>query len=283
MAEIILSKESSESKIKRYFNAVLELSKSDNEFPINFDEVWMLVYEDKRSAIHELKDKFIKDVDYQTVRKKVQASNVAGFVWADEYHLTVSCMEFFIARKVRPVFEIYRKVFHKVANNAVALPSYQIDDRIERAKRWIEEEEVRQQLALENEQQQETISSQATELSIAEKQTAEYRNYINTLCTHTTTQIAREIGMRAAEINQKLNQIGVITKNGRGWQLTPRYDFFGYATTRPFTTTGSNGETINGTFLVWTPKGRSFILALHECDWDIKQSNDKMPTVFWNY
>lgn len=29
---LILSKESSESEIKRYFNAILELSKSDNEF-----------------------------------------------------------------------------------------------------------------------------------------------------------------------------------------------------------------------------------------------------------
>lgn len=38
-ANLILSKESSESEIKRYFNAVLELSKSDNEFPINIDEV----------------------------------------------------------------------------------------------------------------------------------------------------------------------------------------------------------------------------------------------------
>lgn len=113
---LVLSKESSESEIKAYFNAVLELSKSENEYPINFDEVWMLVYEDKKSAIRELKDKFMQDVDFQTVRKKVQASNVAGFVWADDYFLTVSCMEFFIARKVRMVFDVYRQVFHKVTN-----------------------------------------------------------------------------------------------------------------------------------------------------------------------
>ena len=116
---LVLSKESSESEIKAYFNAVLELSKSENEYPINFDEVWMLVYEDKKSAIRELKDKFMQDVDFQTVRKKVQASNVAGFVWADDYFLTVSCMEFFIARKVRMVFDVYRQVFHKVANGEV--------------------------------------------------------------------------------------------------------------------------------------------------------------------
>ncbi len=32
------------------------------------------------------------------------------------FMLSVSCLEFFIARKVRPVFEVYRKVFHKVVD-----------------------------------------------------------------------------------------------------------------------------------------------------------------------
>lgn len=110
MNDIILTKQSSENEIKDYFKAVLKLAKSQKEYPINFNEVWMLVYEDRRSAIYELKDKFIQDVDFQMVRKKVQASNVAGFVWADDYYLTVPCMEFFIARKVRPVLYHYVKV-----------------------------------------------------------------------------------------------------------------------------------------------------------------------------
>lgn len=41
------------------------------------------------------------------------------------------------------------------------LPSYQISSPRERAMKWIEEEEVRQQLALENKQQAETIEQQA--------------------------------------------------------------------------------------------------------------------------
>lgn len=66
MANLILSKESSESEIKRYFNAVLELSKSDNEFPINLDEVWMLIYSEKGKAVRALKENFIEGVDYNT-------------------------------------------------------------------------------------------------------------------------------------------------------------------------------------------------------------------------
>lgn len=136
MGNIVLTKESSEKEIKAYFAAVLKLTESQNEFPVNFDEVWMLVYEDKRSAIHELKDKFIKDVDFQTVRKKVQASNAAGYVWADDYYLTVPCMEFFIARKVRPVFEVYRQVFHTTAKNvAAAVPAPKLSEKL----MWVRE------------------------------------------------------------------------------------------------------------------------------------------------
>ena len=46
--DLILSKESSESEINAYFNVVLKLSQSDNEFPINLDEVWPLVYSEKK-------------------------------------------------------------------------------------------------------------------------------------------------------------------------------------------------------------------------------------------
>lgn len=36
--------------------------------------------------------------------------------------LSVPCLEFFIARKVRPVFEVYRQVFHKVASGELMQP-----------------------------------------------------------------------------------------------------------------------------------------------------------------
>ena len=117
MADLFLSKESSESEIKRYFNAVLELSESDNEFPVNLDEVWMLVYGRKSDATEALQRDFIENVDYRVLRQNPQNPN--GGRPTNEYRITVSCMEFFIARKVRSVFEVYRKVFHKTVNKAI--------------------------------------------------------------------------------------------------------------------------------------------------------------------
>lgn len=66
-------------------------------------------------------DQFIEGVDYQSVRKDAQQDleNSWGGNNKVDYKLSVSCLEFFIARKVRPVFEVYRQVFHKAINNLV--------------------------------------------------------------------------------------------------------------------------------------------------------------------
>lgn len=109
-----LSKASNNSDLKRYFIAVLELSGSGEEFPVSLDEVWMLIYGQKSDAVAALKSNFIQDVDYQVLRQNPQKSN--GGRPTNIYKLSVSCMEFFVARKIRPVFEVYRQVFHGMAN-----------------------------------------------------------------------------------------------------------------------------------------------------------------------
>ncbi|HAM85296.1 MAG TPA: hypothetical protein DCP35_15415 [Butyricimonas sp.] len=106
-----LTKQSSDSEIKRYFTAVLKLAKSREQFPVNLEEVWPLVYGKKSDAVQALQRDFIEDVDYQVLRQNPQNPN--GGRPINEYKLSVSCLEYFIVKKVRPVFEVYRKVFHK--------------------------------------------------------------------------------------------------------------------------------------------------------------------------
>lgn len=147
-----LTKQSSEAEIKAYFCAVLNLSESDEEFPVNLDDVWPLVYSRKDKAVRALQsnDLFIKGIDYQVLPQNGENSkaipqngeqdgNVLNLLpqngeqdnkrtkqWGGNnqvtYMLSVPCLEFFIARKVRPVFEVYRKVFHKVAERNATLP-----------------------------------------------------------------------------------------------------------------------------------------------------------------
>lgn len=112
--KIILSKESNVEDIKRYFEAVLKLSQSDDKFPINLDEVWMLVYTKRDKATEALKENFFEGEDFYLTQmgKVIQSTEIQNGIKV-EYKLTTSCMEYFIARKVRPVFEVYRQVFHK--------------------------------------------------------------------------------------------------------------------------------------------------------------------------
>lgn len=109
-----LTKQSSDSEIKAYFNAVLKLAKSSEQFPVNLEEVWPLVYGKKSDAVQALQRDFIEDVDYQVLRQNPQNPN--GGRPINEYKLSVSCLEYFIVKKVRPVFEVYRKVFHKTTS-----------------------------------------------------------------------------------------------------------------------------------------------------------------------
>lgn len=141
-----LTKKSSESEIKAYFTEVLKLAQSNEQFPVNLDDVWPLVYARKDKAVRALKDceLFVQGYDYQVIAQNGEQSSVLlpkngeqsllaqngkqnirdprGGSNKETYLLSLPCMEFFIARKVRPVFDVYRDVFHKVASGAFAAP-----------------------------------------------------------------------------------------------------------------------------------------------------------------
>lgn len=136
-----LTKQSSDSEIKAYFIQVLNLSRSKEEFPVNLDEVWALAYKEKGKAVRALRtnELFVEGIDYQVFTPNGQkedgvfaqngkksddtqngGKNVGGRP-QNTYMLSVPCLEFFIARRVRPVFEVYRQVFHKVAGGGISL------------------------------------------------------------------------------------------------------------------------------------------------------------------
>lgn len=120
-----LTKQSTDQEIKAYFEEVLKLSKDSEEFPANLDDVWPLVYSEKCKAVRALKqsDLFIENIDYKPFPHNGGRANNGQFNGGDKvtYMLSVPCLEFFIARKFRPVFEVYRQVFHKVASGELPM------------------------------------------------------------------------------------------------------------------------------------------------------------------
>lgn len=117
-----LTKQSTAQDIKAYFEEVLKLSKDSKEFPVNLDDVWPLVYSAKEKAVRALKsnDLFLQNVDYQVLAQN--GGKVPNGRPTEIYMLSLPCLEFFIARKVRPVFEVYRQVFHKFASGELMQP-----------------------------------------------------------------------------------------------------------------------------------------------------------------
>lgn len=131
-----LTKQSTDQEIKAYFENILRMSRDSEEFPVNLDDVWPLVFGRKEEAVRALKNDrlFVENIDYQVLRKNAENSGTftqgcakpQGGRPTNVYMLSVPCLEFFIARKVRPVFEVYRQVFHKVASGELiqVAPAY---------------------------------------------------------------------------------------------------------------------------------------------------------------
>ena len=117
---IILTPEScSTTTIKNYFQYIFTLAKSGEQYPVNLEDVYYLAYSRKDHAIDALKkdEVFMQDVDYQVFPQIRE--NLFGGRPKDVYKLSIPCLEYFIARKVRPVFEVYRQVFHTVPDVAM--------------------------------------------------------------------------------------------------------------------------------------------------------------------
>lgn len=115
---LILTKDSVPSDIERYFRGVLALDQQDKVFSVNLDDVWQLAYSRKDNAVRALKANFMENVDYIAIQKSENSSlpQNAEQDWGGnnkvDYYITSACLEYFVARKVRPVFEVYRIVFH---------------------------------------------------------------------------------------------------------------------------------------------------------------------------
>ena len=78
-----------------YFKAVLKLAKSKEEFPVNLEDVWPLVYTKKSDAVEALRRDFIEKEDFVSLRQNPQPDSQ----WINpnpkiDYFISVSCLEY---------------------------------------------------------------------------------------------------------------------------------------------------------------------------------------------
>jgi len=115
------------------------------------------------------------------------------------------------------------------------------------------------------EQQNATIKEQAPKVSY-------YDETLQSVNTMTTTQIAKELGLDAPKLNQRLKQAGVIFRQSGMWMLRQPYSAWGLTATRTQTYTRSDGSTGTSMYTVWTERGRRFVHAVHDNSYNARKA-----------
>lgn len=153
--------------------------------------------------------------------------------------------------------------------NQQSKDSYMIDNPIERAKRWIEEQKEKEQLQLEGKMKDQVIK----EL----KPKADYTDMIlKNKGLVTITQIAKDYGMSGKEMNKILHERGIQYKQSGQWLLYKQYQGKGYTHSETIDITRSDGMTDVKMTTKWTQKGRLFL-------YDLLKTNNILPDIEKEY
>lgn len=88
-----------------------------------------------------------------------------------------------------------------------------------------------------------------------------YDDVLNSQSTYTTTQIAKELGIGAPTLNQKLHKLGVQYKQNGSWLVYYKYQNQGFTKSKTLKFQ-QNGRITTKMSFEWTEKGREFIHKL---------------------
>lgn len=133
-------------------------------------------------------------------------------------------------------------------------------------------EERLKQLEADNQHKQATIDAQTSELKKQAPKVEYYDQTLQSVNTLTTTQVAKERGMDAGKLNKHLKDAGIIYKQSGQWIVKQPYASWQLHKTRTQTYTRSDGSLGTNTYLVWTQKGKMFILALIDNGYNVKNA-----------
>lgn len=150
----------------------------------------------------------------------------------------------------------------EIMARALTIAQATLAKREERLKQ-LEQQTERQKITIE--QQDVTIKEQAPKVSY-------YNETLQSVNTLTTTQIAKELGLDAPKLNQRLKQAGVIFRQSGMWMLRQPYSSWKLTATRTQTFTRSDGSTGTSMYTVWNERGRRFIHALNDCEYNARKA-----------
>lgn len=167
------------------------------------------------------------------------------------------------------------KELRKTGAYIVAKPEDTEEDIIARgliaAKAALERKEQQlKELQAANEQQAATIGTQEKQLAKAAPKVEYYDQTLAAVNCITPTQIGNDLGISARALNQKLAEIGVIYKQSGQWIFKGKYKEWNLGNSRTFNRILPDGRVIANTNLVWNQRGKRFILALFNNNFNIR-------------
>ena len=129
------------------------------------------------------------------------------------------------------------------------------------------------ELQSENEQSKQVINVQNERIA---KDAPKVEYYDQTLAAEnklTAQQIANELHISARELNKKLAEIGIIFYKSNQWMVHAPYNKWDFTGTRTYTYYNSKTDTtIAKPYLVWNQRGRRFIHALYNNNFNLRQA-----------
>lgn len=149
----------------------------------------------------------------------------------------------------------YINEFEKMKNElTLRKDSYMIDDPVERAKCWIEEQEQRKQLETDNAIKEQIIGELQPKADYVDK-------ILESTGTMTITQIAADYGLTAQKLNKLLKKAKLQRQVGKQWVLYANHMNKGYTKSHTINITRTDGTADTMPQTKWTQKGR---LKIHD-------------------
>jgi prophage antirepressor-like protein len=133
------------------------------------------------------------------------------------------------------------------------------------------EQRVRE-LEAQTEQQAQTIGIQQKELTVAAPKVKYYDDTLASTDCLTATQVADDLGISARALNQQLSNAGIQYFQSGSWHLKGKYREWQLASTRTYNYIKGDGSTGTKVNLVWNQRGKRFILALYNNDFNVKDA-----------
>lgn len=171
------------------------------------------------------------------------------------------------------VLPALRKDGGYIISNDVDTPEMIMARALKVADETIKRNEQRvRELEAQTEQQAQTIGIQQKELTVAAPKVKYYDDTLASTDCLTTTQVADDLGISARALNQQLSNAGVQYFQSGSWHLKGKFREWQLASTRTYNYIKGDGSTGTKVNLVWNQRGKRFILALYNNDFNVKDA-----------